>query len=87
MGLLTRLFHRHPAECVRVAQLLQTYLDAELDDPAVVEEIAAHLDACHDCGLEADVYRRLKASLACRDTTDEETLARLRAFVDDVCEG
>jgi hypothetical protein len=60
--------------CRRTARRLQDVLD---DDPAAVVPLAqldrliAHLSACRDCGLLAQDYRRLAASL--------ERLARHRA--------
>ena len=49
--------------CHEVARTLQAYLDDE-SDPALRARMAEHLDECVRCGLEADVYRRIKSSLA-----------------------
>ncbi len=73
--------------CRQVAQVLQTYLDAELDEEAV-QKVAAHLDACRRCGLEAETYQALKASLRRRpEGMAEETIARLRAFGESLARG
>jgi RNA polymerase sigma-70 factor, ECF subfamily len=60
--------------------LLQAYLDAEVPDSAALL-VADHLDDCRRCGLEADAFRALVASLARLSCPDEpERLARLRSF-------
>ena len=66
--------------CKQVAEDLQSYLDNE-DTAENRELIAAHLEACRDCGLEADTFNQLKASLA-RPVLeiDATALDRLRAF-------
>lgn len=79
---LLSLITRQSKECMRVAEVLQRHLDGAIDD-ATAAEIQAHLDACRDCGLEADAYFRLKVALAERGrVTDDEAVDRLRAFVD-----
>ncbi len=61
-----RLFRRdRPLSCKQVGKLVQRYLDGELDDERCTR-IAEHLDACRRCGLEADTYLRIKATLAAR---------------------
>lgn len=70
-------------ECVRVGELLQSYLDGEVDDPTA-QQIAAHLERCRGCGLEADTYRRLKAVLGTEGRPDPGALDRLRAFADEL---
>jgi hypothetical protein len=67
--------------CSEVGRLLQRFLDGELDDPVTAGALAAHLDVCEPCGLEADTYRRIKlALLSHREEPGDETLARLRDF-------
>ncbi len=66
--------------CKEVALRLQTYLDGELDD-ARMEEIRSHLDACIDCGFEADAFREIKNDLgSLAQPVDSDALARLRDF-------
>ncbi len=69
-----------PVDCAAVASVIQRYLDGELEGGA--DEIAAHLDACRACGLEAATYDRIKAALAAPadDDVDPAVLDRLRAF-------
>ncbi len=83
MRLRRRWWRRNRAEldCKEVGQVLQGYLDGELDDrdaPAV----QAHLEKCRKCGLEASAYDRIKAALAqpMPEDVDPEAIARLRAF-------
>lgn len=72
--------------CRDVALRLQTYLDGELDDDRM-DRIHAHLDACADCGLDADVFREIKSELAQRARpVDPEALARLRAFTEQIAQ-
>jgi predicted anti-sigma-YlaC factor YlaD len=69
-----------PLTCREVGKLLQRYLDGEAGDVATAK-VAEHLEDCRRCGLEADIYREIKASLARRATVlPETTLARLRHF-------
>jgi prolipoprotein diacylglyceryl transferase len=42
--------------CQEVARMLQSFLDREVDD-GTAERVAAHLEMCRHCGLDADVYR------------------------------
>ena len=51
--------------CRQVARRLQRYLDGlETGRWVSRDHIAAHLEACRRCGLEARTYEALKASLA-----------------------
>ena len=66
--------------CRDVALRLQTYLDGELDAERM-ERIQTHLDACVECGLEADVFTSIKNDLASQARpVNAEAIARLRAF-------
>ena len=66
--------------CRDVALRLQTYLDGELDESRM-EQIRSHLDACVDCGLEADVFADIKRDLSAKTIpADSDALARLRDF-------
>ncbi len=68
-------------DCREVGKVLQSYLDGELDD-ADAPLVAAHLDKCRDCGLEAATYDRIKAALAqpMPEGADPEAIERLRRF-------
>lgn len=78
------LGNRQSPTCKDIAQVLQTFLDGELDETDI-GAVQHHLDACRDCGLEADTYTAVKESLAARRRDiDPEVLERLRAFGSDV---
>ena len=66
--------------CRDVGLRLQSFLDDELD-PGRMERIREHLDACVDCGLEFDIYSKIKAEIAARrEEADPAELDRLRDF-------
>ena len=70
--------------CRRVRKVLQAYLDGELDDRHATM-VAAHLDQCDRCGIEAELYERVKDRLAgLRAVPDPDALARLHRFADEV---
>jgi anti-sigma factor (TIGR02949 family) len=72
--------------CREVARRLQIYLDGELDKSRV-EAIKQHLDACAKCGLEADVFNKIKADLAgISPVTDSEAIERLREFTAQIAD-
>ena len=69
-----------PLTCREVGKLLQRHLDGETCEHATAK-VAEHLEDCRRCGLEAAIYREIKASLAREaDVLPETTLARLRRF-------
>lgn len=69
-----------PISCRQLGPVLQSYLDGEID-PADIEIIKGHLEACRDCGLEAETYTAIKQSLNLRQTTvPDAVLARLHEF-------
>jgi anti-sigma factor RsiW len=70
---------REMRECMHVGPKLQAYLDGEVDE-ATVRRVAAHLEYCRKCGLEATAYREIKRALATREQPAPDALARLRAF-------
>ncbi|MBI4884641.1 MAG: zf-HC2 domain-containing protein [Actinobacteria bacterium] len=66
--------------CREVGKWVHYYLDGELDEGRSAR-LAAHLEDCRRCGLEADTYQRVKAALAGRHSAvPAESLARLREF-------
>lgn len=72
--------HATPMSCPEVGRLLQHYLDGELDD-AATRAIAAHLDDCVRCGLEAETYERIITSITgLRRALPADSLDRLRDF-------
>ncbi|MCU0261611.1 MAG: zf-HC2 domain-containing protein [Ilumatobacteraceae bacterium] len=76
-----------PMDCRQVAQLLQHYLDGEVDADRA-RRIAAHLDDCRHCGLEAETYERIKAALAASQSPlPEDAVDRLREFGEELVRG
>lgn len=68
------------ASCLQVMRVLQSYLDGHTDE-VTARRVANHLEACRRCGMEASIYREMKAALARQGNhVDEESLERLRAF-------
>ncbi len=69
-----------PLDCAEVAGLLQIYLDDE-SDAVTARRVAEHLEDCRRCGLEAEVYHDIKASLARQAVPlSAGAVARLRDF-------
>jgi anti-sigma factor RsiW len=69
--------------CAHVGRLLQRYLDDRLD-PDAAAAVAAHLEMCRRCGMEASLYRELKASLRHLGAPPAATMDRLHAFADQL---
>lgn len=66
--------------CAEVGELLQHYLDGELDESRA-DRLADHLEHCLRCGLEADTYIEIKVSLARRAAPlPPASVERLRRF-------
>lgn len=88
--LLMKLFrtaNHRPMQCDEVGKLLQHYLDGHLDERRGAR-LAAHLEDCRRCGLEASTYERIKESLAeRRGSVPAESLARLREFGERIAKG
>lgn len=81
MNLIQRLMM---PDCNRVRKVLQAYLDGELDD-SQAGMVAAHLQHCDRCGIEAEIYEEVKSSLQeLRQVPDPDALARLRQFAESV---
>lgn len=85
---MMRLLRRRAMSCDEVMEVLQGYLDGEVD-AKTARRVAAHLDACVDCATETDVYRRLTASLVHvpTETVDPEIMERLQDFSRRVIDG
>jgi anti-sigma factor RsiW len=81
-----RLRPHAPANCREVAAFLQRYLDGEVDDHTL-RRVAAHLERCRKCGLEAKTYRALKEALARRSAPPADAVTRLRRFADQLVAG
>lgn len=79
------MFSLSRSECHRVAKVLQSYLDGETEPPTS-SMVAAHLEVCRKCGLEANTYLAIKTALASTapevSPVDAEAVDRLRHFAD-----
>lgn len=65
------------ASCREVSRMLQAYLDGHVDEVTA----RRHLEACRRCGLEAEVYTRIKDALSRMDRdVSSLPVARLRDF-------
>ncbi len=89
-SILARLRRRPPSgplDCHQVAAVLQHYLDGHLDESRA-KALEAHLEVCRACGLEADTYEHIKATLAAqRPQLPQDALARLREFGEQLARG
>lgn len=65
--------------CMRVARVLQTYLDGEIDE-ASARRVSGHLDVCRRCGMKAHTYRAIKESIARTGSLDDLARRRLEEF-------
>lgn len=79
MNRFTRIIGRRRLSCRQVGEVLQAYLDAEVDD-LTARRIAHHLEECRRCGMELEVYRTIKSRLARDGEVDREAFDRLRRF-------
>jgi anti-sigma factor RsiW len=77
-----------PVDCRRVGAWLQAYLDGEIDDLRS-RAVSRHLRDCRRCGMEAETYRELKASLqrGASPVTETESIERLRRFAEQLAAG
>jgi anti-sigma factor RsiW len=85
-GIRRRLRPNARANCREVAVFLQRYLDGEVDE-YTLRRVAAHLEDCRRCGLEAATYRSLKRALARRGLVPADAAARLRTFAEQLVAG
>ena len=73
--------------CHQVGEILQQYLDGNIDADRA-GRIEIHLEECRRCGLEAETYERIKATLAAhRPDIPAKSVARLRAFGEQLARG
>jgi hypothetical protein len=76
--LLMRLSRKAGISCAEVHELVQSELDGELPEGPKRDRLIAHLERCRPCGVEAEVYERIKASLAAEPPSG--SIARLTEF-------
>lgn len=81
MRAMMHLRRKAGISCARVQDLVQSYLDDELDG-AERDRLAAHLDRCRPCGVEAATYERIKMSLAAPAPID--AVERLQHFATSI---
>lgn len=75
---------RRPPDCRQVARIMQAYLDGELP-PGDTALVAAHLEDCERCGVDAEVYRRVKAAIGrLRTAPDPDAVRRLRGYAQEL---
>lgn len=87
---IMKLFGRTPGgmTCHQVGELLQHYLDDELDDADRSARIHEHLEECRRCGMEAETYERIKSTIAAeRPVIPPDSIERLRAFGERLARG
>ncbi|MGH9114482.1 MAG: zf-HC2 domain-containing protein [Acidimicrobiales bacterium] len=73
--------------CLATMRVLQSYLDGALDEVSA-RRVAAHLEDCRRCGLEADLYHEIKASLHEQGhPVDPRAIERLRHFGEQLARG
>jgi anti-sigma factor RsiW len=73
--------------CEEVGTWLQHHLDHELDERRS-GRLAAHLEDCRRCGLEAETYERIKRSLAdAQPVVPADAITRLREFGERIARG
>lgn len=74
------------ASCREVSRALQAYLDGHIDE-VTARRVARHLEACRRCGLEAEVYTRIKEAVSRMDRDlSSLPVARLRDFAQRLAE-
>lgn len=73
--------------CMETMRVLQRHLDGVLDE-LTARRVADHLEECRRCGLEAEVYRQIKAALARQGRrTDPRTAERLERIAEQLARG
>ena len=83
MNFLSRIFGRGMT-CAQVEAVLQQYLDEELE-ASQVPRVLKHLEACRDCGLEAEMYVRIKDSLRShQQAPTDDSMTRIRALAEEL---
>ena|SRR6056297_1720038 len=87
---MMKLLGRKPPggmSCHQVGEVLQQFLDGHIDDERAAR-IEEHLEECRRCGMEADTYERIKATLSAqRSEVPAESVDRLREFGERLARG
>jgi len=83
MNFLSRIFGRGMS-CSQVEAVMQQYLDEELE-ASQVPKVLKHLEACKDCGLEAEMYTRIKESLVSHQAApSSDSMSRIRGLAQEL---
>ena len=83
---LLQRFRSGPS-CDEIMEVLQAYLDGEVDVDTA-REVAQHLDQCAHCNDESEVFRNIKQSLASRsEPVAPDVMPSLRSFSDRLMAG
>jgi anti-sigma factor RsiW len=78
IGLMMRLSRKAGISCARVRELVQAYLDGELEDGPERDRLIEHLERCRPCGVEAETYERIRSALTAAPPAG--SVDRLTAF-------
>jgi len=73
MGKLPKRFvlfgNSEMTSCIGAIKHLQAAIDGELE-PELQARVVAHLEACLSCGMQAQTYREIKASILRANTSE-----------------
>jgi anti-sigma factor (TIGR02949 family) len=73
-------------DCHQVAEVLESYLDGELG-PQDAEAVAAHLEFCEFCGIQASKVQAVVAAIRRqRPDLDPELRERMAGFIDGLAD-
>jgi len=78
--------YKGSTNCLRVARVLQGYLDGEIDEK-IRQKVASHLSLCRRCGLDAQSFTEIKAALAEQSSIPSDAVERLTHFANDIVAG
>ncbi len=73
-------------DCIHALEYLYAYLDGELDDPVIAEQVERHLGHCKNCYSRTEVERALTEHAKSTQTlaTPERLQKRLRNLLDEL---
>lgn len=81
------LQRRKKLSCEEIMEVLQDYLDGTVDEKTA-RKVASHLGECTMCAPEAEVYSRIKASLATKSlVVDPDVIAGLTTYGERLANG
>jgi anti-sigma factor (TIGR02949 family) len=73
-------------DCVHALEFLYAYLDGELDNPVIAEQVEHHLGHCKSCYSRTEVERALTEHAKSSQTlaTPERLQQRLKTLLDEL---